>query len=968
MLNHMACGTGLSALLLLATAQPLPAQQQPAGPQPDTHSVQSVAPPVANPPKPYVVDPTVKPITEALPNNGGVARPLAAIRDNGHSTTFVANEVIYTPEKPNDLADFLTRYHGKVVRDSSIPPPPSGLVGRPMPAEPPSFVIQVDPSIFDPKDMQADAKTRGVDLGNSRFSSDNAAKLVALILHEQVSGAKITPSLVSSPQGLLYQVPKTSPTGKPSDAMSYRVFNDPQISNGNPRSICVNSNFNWHCTASTTGSNVFKAWQFVGAHLDAQLAANITPYRPKVAVLDGGFWLDSKGDFMTDPAGGSPLSCRQAACPSVNHPWQHNFGSSFDSSIAQGVNPTTCTGGSICHWHGTTTSNVALANLSYPFDGAGTGGQVGDPMLFLVDLSHDQMASAIRTAVSWGADIISISSGEDCGSWVCQHAGVFGGALSYTSAIDDADKAGVLVVSAAGNTLGNVAGDANNFFPCSHVPVLCVGALDDGKSLPRVENDWSSQFGPAVGIWAPSNIPSLTVADTKSTDAFGDVSFLPGKFGGVLPFPGTSASTPFVAGIAAMMKAMNPNLKGADIKGLLLDTAFGHDPFSDEVFDERQQSDGDVGYLVLRVNAYAAVVNAAGGYNIAPDVHIVTPADNPHTITSEGNAPLGQNFQAWAYDIDDSGQNGKTPLPANAFRWSVTPPSFNDKLIQPSCLSSADANGCLSPFTGPEPPVGPPTQFGPFGVVEQNYSFSAELPGPRTMTVTATNSHGVAASASVNVNVVFASDPPQPVIAAPSQANEQFGVKVPVVLRGSARSTDPGDLLGWTPCNQMQWVTSVGSPTPVSSPSFQQDGMCQATVPFPAPGAQVITLLAWNRLKQVGSASRAIDVVATPKFNFNVSLSPPSWRMTVGGVNATVEVDVSLLTGPAQPVDISVSGLPVGLSSNLSVNNANPPYSSILTLTSTPASIPGVYTVAVSGTGGGTSNAADLTLRLEATQ
>jgi hypothetical protein len=94
--------------------------------------------------------------------------------------------------------------------------------------------------------------------------------------------------------------------------------------------------------------------------------------------------------------------------------------------------------------------------------------------------------------------------------------------------------------------------------PCQISGVLCVGAIDNGTNTSSYSN-----YGGTLGIWAPDNI--LVGADG-------------GNPNGTMIFGGTSASTPFTAGIVAMMKAINPGLFQTHIHGMLHDAAWKDSP------------------------------------------------------------------------------------------------------------------------------------------------------------------------------------------------------------------------------------------------------------------------------------------------------------------------------------------------------------------------------------------------------
>ena len=108
--------------------------------------------------------------------------------------------------------------------------------------------------------------------------------------------------------------------------------------------------------------------------------------------------------------------------------------------------------------------------------------------------------------------------------------------------------------------------------------MICVGALNDDTNTKASY----SNYGSGVAIWAPSNVGAITGGNTAAPvlTTFGE----------------TSASAPFIAGIAAMMKAINPALNSDQVATVLRDTAWTDSP------------DGNVSHYV---NAFAAVQRAS---------------------------------------------------------------------------------------------------------------------------------------------------------------------------------------------------------------------------------------------------------------------------------------------------------------------------------------------------------------------
>jgi subtilisin family serine protease len=118
-------------------------------------------------------------------------------------------------------------------------------------------------------------------------------------------------------------------------------------------------------------------------------------------------------------------------------------------------------------------------------------------------------------------------------------------------ACDAAYGAGLLIISSAGNS-GNPAGRGDNVgYPAKYSSVVAVAASDS--------NDRRASFsstGPAVELIAPGvSVLSTTPNNTYST------------------YSGTSMASPHVAGVAALVWAVNPELTNAEVRQILIDTA-----------------------------------------------------------------------------------------------------------------------------------------------------------------------------------------------------------------------------------------------------------------------------------------------------------------------------------------------------------------------------------------------------------
>lgn len=156
-----------------------------------------------------------------------------------------------------------------------------------------------------------------------------------------------------------------------------------------------------------------------------------------------------------------------------------------------------------------------------------------------------------------------------------------------------------LFITSAGETLPNVS-DAECFLPgalggglLSLSNVINVGGLDS-----TVNNRWpNSPFGSAVNISAPAvNVYAPRPPQIRELEGQYDQNF-----------SGTSASAPMVAGVAAILKAIKPELTPSEIKDILqksADPIITDKPLGSGCFDPNNNPQGFNG---CRLNALEAV-------------------------------------------------------------------------------------------------------------------------------------------------------------------------------------------------------------------------------------------------------------------------------------------------------------------------------------------------------------------------
>ncbi|MFE6286947.1 type VII secretion-associated serine protease mycosin [Streptomyces sp. NPDC057877] len=160
----------------------------------------------------------------------------------------------------------------------------------------------------------------------------------------------------------------------------------------------------------------------------------------------------------------------------------------------------------------------------------------------------DTLADSIRYAVDAGADVINIS--QDTSDAVEPDP-------ALKAAVDEALAAEVVVVASAGND--GLGGNVKETYPASYEGVLAVAASDRNN-----ERASFSQSGDFVDVAAPGVDMISTVPS-----------------GGHCSDNGTSFSAPYVAGVAALIKAEHPTWTQRQIVAQIEQTAertiAGHD-------------------------------------------------------------------------------------------------------------------------------------------------------------------------------------------------------------------------------------------------------------------------------------------------------------------------------------------------------------------------------------------------------
>ena len=519
------------------------------------------------------VDTTITPAVRTIAGfDNEPPRPVAALSDGkGTTISFVENELIYITDDKAALEAFLKRCGGTVVRD--LVPGDAGL------RAPNQHLVRIDARSADTKHMVSDLKKLNPGRsGNLMISSDAGLGLVAIATHEAAAGNPIGINFILSSTGysdknLLEGMAPAPGSGSPSQGETF---------NRNPN--------NWSYFVRGSGTQnigVGDAWRA----LDQVGRLKV---KVKIAIIDGGFLSndDNPDDFTINT-------------------------NSIHAQDPNQKNEQQCTNGAVCDWHGTNVVGTLMGVPNNTYGAAGPAGPIatavairssGDVFNYLGSfiLARTSNARIVNMSFSGGVPFLL--------SWAV---------LPVDELTIQMHNTGQMLFASAGNDGLDVDGEDCAFpfdwpcwerawyVPCENGGVNCIGALKLNSPQKLESSNYGSDdvdlFGPGA-VWVG---PDLQFQDVHG-------------------FFATSAASPFVAGVAALIVAANPALPNDQVEKILIDTA---NPSGDE--------------LVRRyVNAYAAVIKALGG--TPPEITIAVSA-----AQQLGACETLYNFSATTSDPDN---------------------------------------------------------------------------------------------------------------------------------------------------------------------------------------------------------------------------------------------------------------------------------------------------------------------------
>ncbi len=278
----------------------------------------------------------------------------------------------------------------------------------------------------------------------------------------------------------------------------------------------------------------------------------------KIAIIDIGFDTTNFDISRTDALYTTAFAPRTV--------WSYNFNDkNYNVNFNDGGN----------HGLGTSAAAGGARGNHYGTAGAAPG---ADLMLFRTlggtnAIDSYLAATAVDTAVAWGANVISMSFT----GWLWGGTGAF---YPMNGPLQNAVNNNVIPIAAAGNDGGWFDKYPNIFnsrpFPACLSTVLTVGAHDQSLNRSVWSSSYSSNFGPGVEIYAPGGGATSLVSTPRASVCFAAPLFCTGLANNPLSpnygFNGTSAAAPAVAGVVALMKQVNPTINLTTVRNTIRST------------------------------------------------------------------------------------------------------------------------------------------------------------------------------------------------------------------------------------------------------------------------------------------------------------------------------------------------------------------------------------------------------------
>ncbi|NEM04698.1 S8 family serine peptidase [Geodermatophilus normandii] len=204
--------------------------------------------------------------------------------------------------------------------------------------------------------------------------------------------------------------------------------------------------------------------------------------------------------------------------------------------------------------HGTMSAGVAAARAKNLRGLAGVAGLCPVLPVAFGNVTDWELYRGLHFAVDAGARVVSMSFAI-FGTW---DRALVGRAIQYAYARD------VVMCAATGNTDRRGLG-----YPAIDPRIIACGGSSRLRPEDRTTGVWwgGSTFGPGISVVAPSiGVPTTVPHGTGTAGGAYGTDHVPG-------YGGTSAATPHVAGLAALVLSLRPHLSADDVRVVIESTA-----------------------------------------------------------------------------------------------------------------------------------------------------------------------------------------------------------------------------------------------------------------------------------------------------------------------------------------------------------------------------------------------------------
>lgn len=412
----------------------------------------------------------------------------------------------------------------------------------------PQFVVETDRIIVKYRDSKAAAN--GAMARVASLSSDRKAKLDRA---GQQFGVVVRESHAISTGAQVFKLDRKRHLKEVESLAAEMMARDPAIEYAEPDRIMTHMatptdpryTDQWHYYETAGGLRLPTAWD-KSTGSGVVVAVIDTGYRPH-ADLSG--QLLAGYDFISTAAIGNDGNGRDS---DASDP-----GDAVVAGECGNGQPTRDQGSS---WHGTHVAGTVAARTN---NGAGVAGVAWNAKIVPVRVlgKCGGYTSDIADAITWssGGSVSGVPANANKARVLNLSLGG-GGACGATTqnAINGARSRGAVVVVAAGNDAVNVS----NASPANCSGVIAVAAT--GRTGGRASY---SNYGNLVDVAAPGGDGAYGVLSTLNTGTTAPAS------DSYAAYQGTSMATPHVAGVAALMLALNTNLTPDEIESKLKSTA-----------------------------------------------------------------------------------------------------------------------------------------------------------------------------------------------------------------------------------------------------------------------------------------------------------------------------------------------------------------------------------------------------------